>query len=86
MRIMRGMNTVEHIRKKVLGLSQEAFSRVAGVSQPTVSRWERGELEPGRDEMSLIRSKAIEDGKAWDDSWFFEVPSQDEDADTEASA
>lgn len=74
MRIMRGMNAVEHIRRNVLGLSQEAFSKVAGVSQPTVSRWERGELEPGRDEMSLIRSKAIELGKAWDDSWFFEVP------------
>lgn len=80
MRIMHGMNTVAHIRKKVLGLSQQALADVAGVSQATVSRWENGELEPNRDEMSLIRSKAIDDGKAWDDSWFFEVPPQTDEA------
>lgn len=76
MRIIHGMNPVKHIRRNVLALSQKGFSEVAGVSQATVCRWERGELEPGRDSMDLIRSKAIELGKAWDDKWFFEIPEQ----------
>lgn len=74
MRIMRVMKPITHIRKNVLGLSQKALGDVAGVSQATVSRWEHGTLEPNRDEMDLIRSKAIEQGKAWDDRWFFESP------------
>jgi transcriptional regulator with XRE-family HTH domain len=72
---MRVMKPITHIRKNVLGLSQKALADVAGVSQATVSRWEHGALEPNRDEMDLIRSKAIDAGKDWDDRWFFEAPS-----------
>jgi predicted transcriptional regulator len=76
MRIMRDMSAVEHIRRKVLGLTQKGLADVAGVSQATVSRWEHGTLEPNRDEMDLIRRKAIEEGKDWDDSWFFVTPTE----------
>jgi predicted transcriptional regulator len=74
MRIMRAMKPITHIRKNVLGLSQKALGELAGASQATVCRWERGALEPNRDQMDLIRRKAIEAGKAWDDRWFFETP------------
>jgi transcriptional regulator with XRE-family HTH domain len=68
------MKPVEHIRKSVFGLSQEAFAEVAGVSQPTVSRWETGEFEPNRDELPRIRDAARGRGIEWDDRWFFEAP------------
>jgi transcriptional regulator with XRE-family HTH domain len=68
------MKPVEHIRKSVFGLSQEAFAEVAGVSQPTVSRWETGEFEPNRDELQRIRDAARGRGIEWDDRWFCEAP------------
>lgn len=33
--------TISHIRRRVLGLDQEAFARSLGVTRFTVSRWER---------------------------------------------
>lgn len=60
------------IRRNVFGGTQTAFAQIAGVTQATVSRWERGELEPSREEMARIRSAAHERGIAWDDRWFFE--------------
>ncbi len=73
---MHGMNTVEHIRTKVFGLKQGAFAKVAGVSQATVSRWEKQGSEPTRDDMDRIRSAAMERGLEWNDSLFFETPEQ----------
>lgn len=75
MRISMRMTPIEHIRKNVLKLSQSAFADLAGTTQPTVSRWENGSLEPNREEMARIREKAVEIG-AWDDRWFFEAPPQ----------
>ena len=66
------MGPIAHIRKHILGATQTAFAQIAGVTQATVSRWERGELEPSREEMARIRSAAHERGIAWDDRWFFE--------------
>jgi len=64
-----------HIRQSVFeGISQTAFGEIASTTQPTVSRWESGELEPSRSEMDAIRKAAIAAGKPWDDRWFFEVP------------
>jgi hypothetical protein len=68
------MHPIEHIRKRVLGLNQAAFAVIAGVTQATVSRWESGELEPGREELGRIRDEARARGIAWDDRWFFEPP------------
>lgn len=68
------MQPITHIRTKVFGLPQKAFAEVAGVSQPTVSRWEAGEFEPNRNELDRIRTAAMERGLNWDDRLFFEVP------------
>ncbi|GAA4247866.1 helix-turn-helix domain-containing protein [Azospirillum formosense] len=68
------MKPIRYIRKTVLGVSQGEFARIAGSTQTTVSRWERGELEPSRSEMARIRDYAKASGKPWDDSWFFDPP------------
>lgn len=68
------MGPIEHIRKEILGISQAEMARIAETTQPTVSRWEAGELEPSRAEMARIRAAVITRGKPWDDLWFFEAP------------
>lgn len=68
------MLPMAHIRQNVFQLSQTAFAEIAGVKQPTVSRWENGEFEPNRDELERIRAAAIQSGKEWSDAWFFEAP------------
>ena len=76
MRIYASMNAVEYIRTKVFKLEQAPFAGIAGVSQPTVSRWEQAEIEnsePNRKAMELIRSEAIKRGLPWSDSWFFQT-------------
>lgn len=70
------MNAVEHIRKRIFKLKQAPFAAVAGVSQPTVSRWEQESIpgsQPTRVEMDRIRSAALDRGLEWDDSWFFQT-------------
>lgn len=73
---MHGMNAFRHIRKNVLSLSQAELALIAGVSQGTVSKWENGESNPNRDEMSRIREAAIARDLPWEDVWFFEAPSE----------
>lgn len=68
------MHPIEHIRKNVLGVSQTVLAGITGVTQATVSRWETGELEPGREELDRIRTEARSRRLLWDDRWFFEVP------------
>jgi predicted transcriptional regulator len=65
-------NPIWHIRKHVFGLSQVEFAVIAGVAQPTVSKWEAGALSPSSDEMVRIRDAARDRELAWRDSWFFE--------------
>lgn len=65
---------IQHIRKDILKMSQLELAILAGTTQATVSRWERGELEPGLTEMAKIREGARAKGIVWDDSWFFEAP------------
>lgn len=52
------------------------MAAIAAVSQGTVSKWENGEANPNRDEMSRIRDAAIDRGLPWQDSWFFEAPAE----------
>lgn len=73
---MHGMNAVKHIRTQVFKLSQAPFAEVAGVSQPTVSRWEQQDVSPSRDDLARIRKAALELGYEWNDSWFFDAPEQ----------
>ncbi len=63
-----------HIRKNVLGMTQVQLAALTGAQQGTVSRWERGQLEPSRDQLERIREEARNRGVEWDDSWFFERP------------
>jgi DNA-binding transcriptional regulator YiaG len=75
------MNAIEHIRTRVFKLKQGPFAELAGVSQPTVSRWEQDSLpgsQPDRDEMERIRKAAIDRGLEWNDSWFFQTFPDDE--------
>lgn len=69
------MGPIEHIRKSILDLSQTELGVIAGTTQATVSRWESGQLEPSRAEMSRIRDAVIARGMPWNDTWFFEAPS-----------
>lgn len=68
------MRPIAHIRQSVFSMSQAAFGELAGATQATVSRWEKGELEPDREQLNRIRAAAAERGVPWEDSWFFEIP------------
>lgn len=72
------MGPIEHIRKKILGVSQADLAGIAGTTQATVSRWENGQLEPSRVELALIRDAVARQGLDWNDSWFFEAPTPSE--------
>ncbi|WP_188825054.1 helix-turn-helix domain-containing protein [Brucella endophytica] len=72
---MRDMNALKNIRKNVFKVTQQEFSAVAGVTQATVSRWERG-VAPSLDEMKAIRDAAVKRGINWDDSLFFDAPAE----------
>jgi DNA-binding transcriptional regulator YiaG len=76
MRMMRIMNAIRYIRTKVFDVKQAPFAEIAGVSQPTISRWEE-ESQPGsqpsREEMARIREEAIKRGLNWNDGWFFQT-------------
>lgn len=71
------MSPLEHIRKNVFRASQAEFAEIAGTTQASVSRWEKGEQEPGLTEMARIRQVAADRGLPWDDSWFWQVPEQE---------
>ncbi|CAH1657613.1 Transcriptional regulator with XRE-family HTH domain [Hyphomicrobiales bacterium] len=72
------MSPMAHIRKSVFGVSQAHFAAIAGVSQATVSRWERFEWEPNRDELARIREEAMRRGIKWSDALFFQNTLRDE--------
>lgn len=74
--IFIAMNPMHHIRINVLKVTQKRLSEIAGCTQATVSRWERGELEPSRDELQRVRQYAKSRGLRWKDSLFFEVPAK----------
>lgn len=60
------------IRREVFRENQIRFAEIVGVSQATVSRWEKGEQEPTRDKLALIREEARKRRIFWSDAWFFE--------------
>lgn len=68
------MKPMLHIRKTVLNVSQSEMAQIAGVAQGTVSKWEAGQLEPDRIELSRIREAVLHRGIDWDDGWFFAAP------------
>lgn len=51
---------IRELREKRLGLSQEAFAYLLSVSIGTVSRWERGEVQPDEETgRRLVRVRYI---------------------------
>ena len=72
------MNPLTHIRKNVFGHTQADFADALGVSQSTISRWEKGELCPSLEEMRVIRDLATKRDLGWSDLWFFETPEIEE--------
>ena len=70
------MNAITYIRKKVFGLTQQEFARIAGVQQSMVSRWENGASAPTLDEMNRIREAAAGRKlmRKWRDDLFVSVP------------
>jgi len=71
--MMTLMNPPTYIRKVVFGMTQVAFAEALGVRQPTVSNWENTGRISSRF-APLIRSLAMDTGRPWSDSWFFETP------------
>jgi transcriptional regulator with XRE-family HTH domain len=67
------MHPIKKIRRDIFRTTQSAFADIAGVNQATVSRWERGEFEPSRDEMAKIRDEARRRRIRWNDSLFFDA-------------
>ena len=68
------MTPLQHIRKNVFQLAQVEFAVALEVNQSTISRWERGESEPSRQEMLGIKKLAQARNIEWDDQWFWKVP------------
>jgi transcriptional regulator with XRE-family HTH domain len=66
-------NLLTRIRKAILQLSQQQMADVAGTSQATVSRWEKGELEPDRSQIAAILEYARGKGILLCPSDFFGV-------------
>lgn len=68
------MLPIAAIRHTVFHLTQREFAALAGTSQATVSRWEKGELQPDASNFDRIRQAALARNIEWDDSWFFVAP------------
>ncbi len=68
------MSPLLRIRSEILKISQSEMAEVAGVTQPTVSRWEAGMSEPSRDALMRIREAARRKKIKWNDAWFFVLP------------
>lgn len=71
---IRNMNAIKHIRKNVFKVTQAEFSEIAGVTQASVSRWEKHGVPPSLEEMTAIREAARQRRIKWNDRLFFEVP------------
>ena len=69
------MSPITRIRTQVFGLDQAKFAALAGATQGTVSRWERGILEPSLTHLQKIRAEAEQRGLSLNDAWLFETGS-----------
>ena len=66
------MNHWTSLRKNVFRASQQEMARIAGVTQPTISRWEDGSQMPMSTALQRIRAYAKRRAIPWDDAWLFE--------------
>jgi transcriptional regulator with XRE-family HTH domain len=65
------MNPIRFIRTRIFRLNQAEFGRMAGLSQPAVSRIENGEQSPSLEDVARIRAEAKRQALSWDDAWLF---------------
>lgn len=65
------MNPIRKIRCQVFKVTQEELATIAGVEQPTVSRWEKGINEPSLRHLRRMRLEAKRRGLSWDDDLLF---------------
>lgn len=68
------VSPIQYIRKEVFKCRQAEFAAIAGVTQATVSRWERNGISPSLDEVARIRAAAVERRILLRDKWFFDPP------------
>lgn len=62
---------LRRIRCDIFRVSQIEMAEIAGVRQPTISRWERGLREPTLGSLKRIRAEALRRQLRWNDDWFF---------------
>lgn len=62
---------MKRIRCVIFRVTQIEMATIAGVEQPTVSRWEKGTNEPSLTNIESIRAEAIRRGLPWNDEFFF---------------
>jgi transcriptional regulator with XRE-family HTH domain len=73
MDFMRIYALMIRIRKYVFAETQRGFAKIAGTSQGTVSRWESGDLDPSRKQLTRIRAEARRRKLRWNDAWLFDA-------------
>lgn len=64
---------IEHIRTHIFKMTQGEFAAIAGRSQPTISRWEKG-ASPSLEDAKAIRQAARDRNIGLRDKSFFELP------------
>lgn len=67
------LTSMRAVRRR-LGLTQGQLATVVRKTQPTVCRWEKGDLDPDRADLQRIRTYAASQNIEWDDRWFFDPP------------
>ena len=71
--IRYGMTNIEWIRTRLFGVSQKELAEVAGTTQGSLSRVEKGESDLRHSHLSKIRSAAIQRfGDLWNDRMLFD--------------
>lgn len=70
------MNHFMAIRTEVFGLDQQGFAALLGISQGTISRWEKPvqnalKLFPNYHHLEKIRKAAKKKKLPWQDAWLF---------------
>ena len=63
------MTLTRYLRKVVFKISQQDFAMICCTTQATVSRWERCEGEPGRQQLGMLKAEARRRKLEWDERW-----------------